>query len=235
MHRRLAHGLFALCGGLALWCAGCSGQGTNSGTPVATITTAPIEEVPFSIVVPAQTSAYVRKPAYVSASTKSATISVTPGNASTTVNCTSVCSGTIAAPAGSDTFTVNLYDAQNGTGNLLSTGTATQTIVVGQANTVSLTFNGVVASLSLSLNPTSVTTGTSTNVAVTANALDADGNTIVGPGSYVNASGAALTLTLGDSDTSGATKLSQTTLTAPTTGITLAYNGSAVSPNPVIS
>jgi len=49
------------------------------------------------------------------------------------VNCTTVCTGQIVAAVGSDTFTVSLYDAQNAVGNLLSTGTLTQTIVQNQA------------------------------------------------------------------------------------------------------
>jgi hypothetical protein len=139
----------------------------------------------------------------------------------------------VLAPIGSDTFTVKLYDGLSGSGNLLSTGSLTQTIAY-QNNTVSVTFNGVVAALTVALNPTSVTVGTSTTVAVTVNALDADGNTIVGPGVYVDASGVALTVNLADSDVSGATHLSQSSLTQPTSGITLSYNGASIA-NPTIS
>jgi hypothetical protein len=173
------------------------------------------------------------RPAYVSASTKSASVTVTPNGGSagapTVVNCTNVCSGTLNAPIGSDTFAVNLYDAQNGTGNLLSTGSVTQAIVIDQSNSVNVTFNGVVKSLAISLGA-SATAGTASSVPVTVNALDADGNTIVGPGNYVDAHGNPVTITLSDSDTSGATSLSQTSITAPASGITLNYSGLAIAP-----
>jgi len=149
------------------------------------------------------------------------------------VNCTTTCSGTVSAPVGSDTFTVNLYDATNGTGSLLSTGTLTQTIVAGQANSVNVTFNGVVASLAVAIANV-VSPGTAGSVGVTVNALDADGNTIVGPGVYVNSSGTPVTIALTNSDTSGNSTLSQTSITQPTTGIELNYTA-AFDANPTIS
>jgi hypothetical protein len=140
---------------------------------------------------------------------------------SPSIGCTATaCSGTVNAPVGSDTFAVVLYDGAGGTGNALSTGTATQTIVADQANNVNLTFNGVVASLAVALGA-SGTAGTAATIALTVTALDADGNTIVGPGNYVNASGAAVTIALSDSDASGATTPSQTSFTAPAAGTTL--------------
>jgi CubicO group peptidase (beta-lactamase class C family) len=207
----------------------------------ATATPAP-QSVPvqFQITVP-RASSFARRPAYISAATESASITVTPSGGTTVVNCTNAgsCSGTIAAPVGVDTFSVNLYDAQNAGGNLLSTGTVTQTIAAYQGNTVFITFNGVVASLSISLNPTSVTVGTpdtGTNaISVTVNAIDADGNIIVGPGNYANVSGSQVTLSLSDSDASGHTSLSQTSLTQPTSGITLSYDGTSISSPVTIS
>ena len=189
--------------------------------------------VQFTIVVPTASGAAARRvPNYVSASTKSATIAV--GSATpTTVNCTTTCSGTVSAPVGSDTFTVHLYDAQNGAGNLLSTGTLTQTIVANTANSVNVTFNGVVASLAVAIANV-VSPGTAGSVGVTVNALDADGNTIVGPGVYVNASGNPVTIALSNSDTSGNSALSQTSITQPTTGIELNYTA-AFDANPTIS
>ena len=124
---------------------------------------------------------------------------------------------------------MKLYDATNGTGNLLSTGSLTQTIVANTANTVNVTFNGVVASLSIGLGA-SGTAGTSASIPVMVNALDADGNTIVGPGVYVNASDTPLTIALSDSDSSGATALSTTSVTQPTSGITISYTGLAIVP-----
>ena len=221
--------------------AGCGGRTAAVMPPVAPSAAkvpAKTAQVQFSITVPRQSSGRFRSPRYVSAATQSASIAVTPsGGAPATpvvVNCTSVCSGQIAAPVGSDTFTMNLFDAPNGAGNLLSTGTLTQTIVIDQANTVNVTFNGVVKSLAVVLNPSSVGSGAGSAIAVTVNALDAAGNVIVGPGGYADANGNALTVTLSDSDTSGATKLSTTSLSGPTTGITLSYNGTTIA-NPTVT
>ena len=180
---------------IALIASGCGGSSAGvAPTPVPVQTTTEEVQVQFSVTIPRRTSATARSPRYVSASTQSASIVVAPSNSPAgtpvVVNCTTVCSGQIAAPVGSDTFTLKLFDAANAGGNLLSTGSLVQSIVIDQANTVSVTFNGVVASLMVAVTPSSVSAGTPATVAVTVNALDADGNTIVGPGVYVNASGA---------------------------------------------
>ncbi len=165
-------------------------------------------------------------------STKSAAITVAPSggaaSAPVVVNCTSVCSGQIAAPVGSDTFVVKLYDAAGGTRNLLSTGTLTQTIVLDAANTVNVTFDGVVKAVSVALAPASVTPGAAATVTVNLAAHDADNNTIVGPGVYADVTGAAVTVTLTSSDPTNA-KLSATTFTAPPASApTLSYTGAAI-------
>jgi virginiamycin B lyase len=232
---------FALSSTLALLVlgAGCGGSGGSTVPAKSPAQTPATTMVAFRIVLPTTASnARRRLPRYVSASTQSAAITAAPGGGSAgapvIVNCTTVCTGQIVAAVGSDTFTVSLYDAQNAVGNLLSTGTLTQTIVQNQANSVNVTLDGVVASLTVALNPAAVTEGTAATVAVTVNALDADGNTIVGPGIYANASGSPLTVALVDSDGSGATHLSLSSLTAPTTGITLSFNGTTI-PNPTIT
>jgi len=227
---------------IAALLTGCGGGGSMPGVvtrPLAQATAQPSPKAPqdvsvsFTIIVPTASGAHARRvPNYVSASTKSATIAV--GSATPTiVNCTTTCSGTVSAPVGSDTFTVNLYDATNAGGSLLSTGTLTQTIVANTANSVNVTFNGVVASLAVAIANV-VSPGTAGSVGVTANALDADGNTIVGPGVYVNASGTPVTIALSDSDSSGNSSLSQTSITQPTSGIELNYT-SAFDTNPTIS
>ncbi len=220
--------------------AGCAGGGTTPGLATQPIpqASAPVSKAPqtasvsFTIIIPTPPPASAHRPAYVSASTKSASITVGSSSA-VTVNCTATCSGTVNAPVGSDLFTVKLYDATNGGGNLLSSGSLTQTIVAAQANSVNVTFNGVVASLSISAIST-VTPGTAGSVAVGVNALDADGNTIVGPGSYVDASGNPVTIALSNSDSSGNSSLSQTSVTQPTTGITLNYSAN-FDTNPTIT
>jgi hypothetical protein len=226
---------------LALLVSGCGGGGAVTAPLAPAVSPASTKsvQVQFSIAIPRRTNGALRSPRYVSISTQSASITVAPsgGSAGTpvVVNCTTVCSGQIAAPVGSDTFAIKLFDAANGAGNLLSTGSLTQTIVIDQANTVNAIFNGVVASLGVSLSPNSVPPGTAATVTVNVAALDADNNTIVGPGSYVNAAGSPLTVTLTDSDTSGATQLSVTTLTGPpATPITLSYTGANIA-NPTVT
>ncbi len=187
--------------------------------------------VAFRIVVGAANSSARRSPRYVSASTQSASITVAASGGSASspvvVNCTNTCSGQIAAPLGSDTFTAKLFDQTNAAGNLLSTGTLTQTIAIDQANAVSMTFNGVVHALAVALNPSAVTPGTPATVLVNFAALDADGDAIVGPGSYVDSNGNALTVTLSSSDASDA-RLSASTFTAPpSTPPTLSYDGAS--------
>jgi sugar lactone lactonase YvrE len=194
--------------------------------------------VAFKITLPARTSAIRRAPRYVSASTQSASIGVAAGTASpspaTVVNCTTVCTAQIQAPVGSDTFAVTLYDMQNAAGNKLALGSLTQTIVANQVNVVNVALEGVVAGLAVVLNPNVIPAGSSATVGVTVNALDAGNNIIIGPGLAVDASGNPVTVTLTDSDTSGATVLSQTSFQVPVSGITLSYNGSTI-PNPTIS
>ena len=221
---------------LAAFSVGCGGHGSTA-VPAAPSSSSQTVQVQFRITIPPAPAAKARRPAYVSAATQSASVIVTPGNTTTIINCDTTartCSGSVLAPLGSDTFTVKLYDGQNATGNLLSSGAVAQTISIDQANSVNVTFNGIVSTLSVALNPSSVASGTSTSVGVTVNALDADGNVIVGPGSYADANGNPLTVTLSNSDTSGATHLSQTTLIAPTSGLMLSYNGASI-PNPTIS
>ncbi len=214
----------------AVAAAGCGGGNASALTP-GTVRSAASIPVTFTIALPQRSgAAHVRVPRYVSASTKSATVSVTPAggtaSAPVVIACsTTACSGTVNAPVGSDTFAVKLYDGANGTGHLLSMGTVTQTIVLDAANRVNVTFDGVVASLALGLAPSHVPSGTPASVTVDVSARDADGNTIVGPGRYVDASGAPLDIALSDSDTSPATSLSRTSVSAPATSVTLRYDG----------
>ncbi len=227
--RRVRHA--ALATALAATLGGCGGGHGGALAPaVPAKQPAQTMSVAFRIVIPQPApAARARRPAYVSASTKSASIAVSPGTTPpVVVNCATTCSGQIAAPAGNDTFTVSLFDQPNGAGHTLSTGSTMQQIAIDRANIVNVTFEGVVASIAVSLSPGSVTRGTAATVAVAVSGLDADGNTIVGPGTYADANGNPLTISLADSDTSGATTLSQTKVTAPSTPVTLSYNGGAI-------
>ncbi len=148
-----------------------------------------------------------------------------PGCATTAAGLT--CTITLEAPAGSDTFSVALYDAASAGGSLLGSGSATATIAPNVSNTVGITIGGVVASVLLSLATTTPVQGAMVQIPLTVEALDADGNIIV-------TDPFAVPLTLTDSDTSGNTQLSTTQLTSPGTPVNVLYTGAAL-PNATFS
>lgn len=208
--------------------AGCSGGGGGSPAPSLPVS-APAQSKPqnvtLTINIPGRTSSSSkRRPLYVGAGTQSAQITVTPGAgvqgtaSTTTVNCTTTCQATLSVFPGSNTFAVNLYDGTNGSGNLLSSGSMTQTIVAG-SNTVNLTFNGVVYAVAVVANPPSLVNGTSGSTTLTIDGLDADGNTIVGPGVYTQP------VTLASSWAH--ITLSATSVTAPGQTVTANYDGTS--------
>jgi hypothetical protein len=211
----------------------CAGQ-RNSAVPAPALTASPAfqtSSITFVVQIPQQTSAHARRPLYVSPSTKWISAAVTPvaGGATTTDGnaCQPTqCSITIVAPVGADNFTLNLYDGQNG--NLLSTGSTSQTIVAGQLNTVNVSFGGVVAKLALSPATFTFASAVSNSGVLTVSALDADGNTIVAPPTAYSVS---ISITSGD--TTGAVSVSPKTITAPGQTATVSYNGSTGISGPV--
>jgi len=145
--------------------------------------------------------------------------------ASGSPNCTATAAGRTctvaisAAPVGTDTFNVTLYDGPNATGNKLGTGSATQAVVAGSPFSVAIVAAGIASSLGLSAARTSFTPGTAATTALTLTVKDADGNTIAG--TY------AAPITLTDSDTTGAFTVSPTSVASSSQAIVLSYNGSA--------
>jgi hypothetical protein len=161
----------------------------------------------FSLTVPnaVTTAGGTRRPAYVSSSTLSASITVNGGTATGvnlsvgSTNCATVTGGracTIAVPAalGSDTFTMELYDGPltGGlpTGNVLSAATNfAATVTEGTANiTVPLVLGGVPASVDVGTGAPP-TAGTAATIPLTITAYDADGNVIIGSAAYGDPSG----------------------------------------------
>ena len=175
------------------------GGGSAASVPAALPSSAPQsgarETTTFRFTIPsaAATAAGRRTPKYLSPATASIQIGVSgPGGASAAaeldVNATTcpsgVCSVTVSAPVGADTFTIATYDTAggaNGGGHVLSTATQSATVVPHVANAFNFTLGGVTATVRVTLAngflPTGVAGATTATIAV----LDASGNQIVGP------------------------------------------------------
>jgi hypothetical protein len=133
-----------------------------------------------------------------------------------------VCQFAIAIAEGANqTFTVAAYDGASGTGKLLSAGSVTQSIVAGY-NPILVTLSGAIASVIVAVQNPNAPAGTAAVLPVTVMAKDADGNVIIGPGNY------ASPVTLSDSDVSGITKLSATSVTGPASSVFITYNGKSI-------
>ena len=98
---------------------------------------------------------------------------------------------------------------------------------VGISNDLSLTLEGVIASLKLRLSPKNAKRGTRTTATVTLNAYDASGAEIIGPSGYFEPVSLAIqgdtdrAFTLHDARGSG----ESLTITKPTSDIALTYDG----------
>ncbi|MBV9333500.1 MAG: hypothetical protein JO146_05800 [Candidatus Eremiobacteraeota bacterium] len=143
-----------------------------------------------------------------------------------------VCTGTVLGAAGHDVFSVTTYAGTNGTGSLLSAGTAEAQIGSGGggmqiSNTLTLTLYGVVAALKLSVQPASAKRGDATRADVNLAAFDATGAQIVGPSNYqsaialaVQGDGAHAFLLRNGRNSGGSLSISK-----PSSHITLQYDG----------
>lgn len=219
------------------------GHGASSVSPAAQSHGGDMA-IQFHIAVPTSatsSSPGVVRPHYVSSGTTQAGVTVTPqGGApypTTYFPCTSAaCTGTVHAPVGTDIFTVSLYGGNRiSPDTLLSTGATTATIQAGITNYVNVTFNPVVSSILLSVSPQNLPPGSPANATVTVDATDASGQTIIGPGTFVNSSGAPLAINLSTFDKLAngrqghSTTLQPATLNAPPTSgptqVTLSYDG----------
>jgi hypothetical protein len=229
-HRYFAYGFSALL-------VGCGGGGAANSLPSVNanaasnvsadaervLSSANTTPVAITILVPTSvTTQSILGPRYVSRATRSASIAITSsvlGTQTTNVNCTTSCVATVDVPVGVDQFSVKLFDAVGASGNVLSVGNATTTISAATTNQVSIAFEGVPAKLAMNVTPSTWTVGTAASSTVTVTAYDADGNVIAGSQAY------ATPITLSGSDTSGATKFSQTTISSPAQSATLTYLG----------
>ncbi|HTX56959.1 MAG TPA: hypothetical protein VMD47_07625 [Candidatus Acidoferrales bacterium] len=141
------------------------------------------------------------------------------GTVSTGLTCTLA----VAAAPGSDTFVVDLYDGtEMYAAFVVATGNLTQTILAQTSNDISITTDGVPTAGIIGLANAFPATGSAATIALTIDVTDPDGDVIVG--SYDQP------VTLSDSDTSGGTSLSSTSLagSSDTSGVTLSYNGATL-------
>jgi hypothetical protein len=205
--------------------AACGGGGGGSSalpgtsSPIGGGSSAAPAAVNLTIAIPsASSSSSLRRVRYVSAGTKS--VSVSFSGSRQTADCAATCSLTLQVMPGAVTFVAALYDQPGAVGNVLATGQTTATIVAGTQSMVKLAFGGVVAKVTLSLAQGTVSAGTPSAIPLTVSAQDAAGFTIVGPEAYATPIG------LSNDDASGATSLSTTSVADPTVAVTLRYNGS---------
>jgi hypothetical protein len=143
----------------------------------------------------------------------------------------SLCNGTADGSPGEDVFSVTTYAGRSATGSVLSVGTVKAKIggngTVQISNSLSLSLDGVIASLKLSLDPKSGKRGHKADSAVTLDAYDATGALIVGPSAYE----APVVVTIqGDSGNAFALHAgnrhgASLTIGKPTSGITMSYDG----------
>jgi hypothetical protein len=212
----------------SLLLAACGGGGGGSSSSVLPATggapppaggSGGTASVAFTIQIPsASPSGAARRPRYVSAGTKS--ISLSYGANRQVADCTTTCSLQANVTPGTVTFAVGLYDASGASGHLLASGSTTTTIVAGQQNSVNVTFSGVIASVAVALGSTPLTAGTPSTIPVVVTAKDAAGYTIVGSDPYAT----PISLSV---DNAAAASLSTTSVSAPSAPVTLAYNGAA--------
>jgi virginiamycin B lyase len=214
--------------------AGCSGGGTSPRTmaPVA----GPVNGT-LSLTLGAPPASHARRVKFLSPSAQSVSIAVTGIAAPVVadVSATSpACSGSpgarvcaipLAAPVGTDTFTVTLYDGPNATGNQLGTGTAAQQVTTAGFS-VAIGVSGIAAAIQVMALQSIFTAGQPATTSITVPAQDSDGNTITG--AY------AAPVTLTNSDATGAFTLSATTIPSSSQSVTLTYNGSAAITNATI-
>jgi hypothetical protein len=214
----------ALACALLAACGGGGGSPAPAGAPVSGGASGSSASVTVVIAVPRSASATARTPQYVSAGTASAAVTVS--GVTTSAPCAApatTCTVEVAAPLGSDTFAVTLYDASL---NVLASGTTTATVTANVVNTISLTFDGVVSSFAMSLSAPTITVGAAATSVLTIVPKDAAGYTIVQPGNYTQP--VVITQSppsVASISTSGATTI--TAIPASASTITITYNGGA--------
>jgi outer membrane protein assembly factor BamB len=232
--------------GVAAVLAACSGGGGSRPTPVIPESSTPPKtgSGTFELHIPKSTAQSHRlKPAYISPATNSVSFQISPnppqvvaldpGSAACPLSGgTYTCTATFQAPIGASTMVVETFASTDGSGTPLSMNSIAISIVAGQNNVVNAVLNGVVATLTLSLNPSSVVSGTASTVQATWGGLDSSDYVIIGPGSLVGSGGNAITPSL----TSSSSNFVVTPIaSASPIAWTIAYNGTATTSSPTIT
>jgi len=135
------------------------------------------------------------------------------------------CTLSVQAYPGNDSFAVATYDQSNpttlnpnnGQSHVISVGYVTATIGAGATNAISITTSGIVSTVLIGLDNPYPAAGTPLTQNVHVTGVDADNNVIVGNFDSP--------LSLTDSDTSGVTTLSTTSIASSGATATMTYNG----------
>jgi hypothetical protein len=143
-----------------------------------------------------------------------------------------VCTGIASGSPGEDVFAVTTYAGANATGAVLSVGTVQAKIGSGSggvaiSNKLSLSLDGVIAAVKLSLSPDSGKRGTPEKSVVRLVAYDASGAQIVGPSDFASPIGLSIAGDVGHAFMlhEGARSGSSLSITKPPSQITLSYDG----------
>ncbi len=146
----------------------------------------------------------------------------------TTGNQEYICQFTVNAQSGNDIFLVKTFSQSNAQGAATGAGAVSVNASSGQNTIAPTVLNGTIASIALSVS-SSVVPAANGSIPLTIVAKDASGNTIIGQ--YSNA------ITLTDSDPSGKTSLSATSVPDSTTasGIRIQFSGGAMTHPATIS
>ena len=244
-----AAALFVGCGG--------GGAGNSSALPSHGGGAGTAQQSAIQIFIPQpSTASLARAPQYISANTKSVVITLasvngvppSPAIPPTIFNitvppCIAVsggisCSVTVGAILGSDVFTIVAYDAANGTGNILSSGSVTVAVGPGTNTPPPVALGGNVAKVVVTPPPSATPLpngdlspkidGTTSSIQVTVAAYDADGNLIVGSAPFASPIPIVVT-----GDPNGALTFSPSSVLSPNQNVvTLGVTGKLFYPTP---
>jgi hypothetical protein len=230
-----------------------SGSVVNSPGGGSTPPPTQLVNVKVTVTVPPGAGRQKIRPGYVSPNTQSLIIELSSVNGSgvTGVNPTiintvarahgcnseagqTVCTATASGSPGSDDFAVTTYAGTNGTEAVLSVGTAQAKIGSGGggvpiSNRLSLTLDGVIAGLHVSLAPAGAKRGDAATAAVALNAYDASGAQIIGPSDFATPIALAIQGDTGHAFAlhAGGKSGSSLSILKPASDISLRYDGNS--------